>query len=268
MVRWASGVTMIRQRAVRAAAAAGGVESDARWRGCRGRRCGPARRRAPCPCRRRAAEGRDAGDGVGAEPPNLDPRPIGRRAPAARRRSASSRPWAGCAARAWRRPWATHVDDGVADAGRPSRGVAPSPKATASLLSGGRAQPSGGAFRYGPGYVCVKYPPTHPQGVEGVPGRQVLRNVAEPVEIFSVVRLDETADHLAIDPVCQMAVDPDRAVGRLQPDGSAYYFCSLDVAGSLCPAPSAVHGVAPSKETCRRMCSQRSSSLKTAHRPP
>ena len=68
-------------------------------------------------------------------------------------------------------------------------------------------------------------------------GRQVLRNVAEPVEIFSVVRLDETADHLAIDPVCQMAVDPERAVGRLQLDEKTYYFCSLNLYGSLCPAP-------------------------------
>ena len=31
-------------------------------------------------------------------------------------------------------------------------------------------------------------------------GRQVLRNVAEPVEIFAVVRVDENTDHLAIDP--------------------------------------------------------------------
>jgi adenylate cyclase len=58
-------------------------------------------------------------------------------------------------------------------------------------------------------------------------GRQALRNVAEPVEIFAVVGVDENADHLAIDPVCQMAVDPERAVGRLTLEGKAYYFCSL-----------------------------------------
>jgi YHS domain-containing protein len=58
-------------------------------------------------------------------------------------------------------------------------------------------------------------------------GRQALRNIAEPVEIFAVVRMDEDADHLVVDPVCRMAVDPERAVGRLMLEGSAYYFCSL-----------------------------------------
>ena len=68
-------------------------------------------------------------------------------------------------------------------------------------------------------------------------GRQVLRNVAEPVEIFAVVRLDETADHLANDPVCQMAVDPERSVGRLLLDEKAYYFCSLTFAAAFAQRP-------------------------------
>ena len=68
-------------------------------------------------------------------------------------------------------------------------------------------------------------------------GRQVLRNVAEPVEIFAVVRLDETADHLANDPVCQMAVDPERSVGRLLLDEKAYYFCSLTCAAAFAQHP-------------------------------
>jgi len=55
-------------------------------------------------------------------------------------------------------------------------------------------------------------------------GRQVLRNVAEPVEIFAAVRVDENADHPAIDAVCQMAVDPEHAVGRLLVDEKAHYF--------------------------------------------
>ena len=73
-------------------------------------------------------------------------------------------------------------------------------------------------------------------------GRQVLRNVAEPIEIFSVVRLDETADHLAIDPVCQMAVDTDRAVGRLQVNEKAYYFCSLNCAAAFAQHPQRYTG--------------------------
>jgi len=68
-------------------------------------------------------------------------------------------------------------------------------------------------------------------------GRQVLRNVAEPIEIFAAVRVDETADRLAIDPVCQMAVDPERAVGRLLVDEKAHYFCSLTCAAAFAQHP-------------------------------
>jgi adenylate cyclase len=68
-------------------------------------------------------------------------------------------------------------------------------------------------------------------------GRQVLRNVAEPVEIFAVVRVDENADHLAVDPVCQMAVDPDHAIGRLLVDEKTYHFCSLTCAGAFAQHP-------------------------------
>jgi adenylate cyclase len=68
-------------------------------------------------------------------------------------------------------------------------------------------------------------------------GRQTLRNVAEPVEIFAVVPVDETAGHLAIDPVCQMAVDPERAIGRLLLEEKAYYFCSLSCAAAFADRP-------------------------------
>ena len=68
-------------------------------------------------------------------------------------------------------------------------------------------------------------------------GRQVLRNVAEPVEIFAVVRVDENADRLPVDPVCQMAVDPEHAVGRLLVDEKAYYFCSLSCSAAFAQHP-------------------------------
>lgn len=73
-------------------------------------------------------------------------------------------------------------------------------------------------------------------------GRQVLRNVAEPVEIFAVVRVDEDADHLAVDPVCRMAVDPERAIGRLLVDEKTYYFCSLTCAGAFAQHPERYAG--------------------------
>ena len=68
-------------------------------------------------------------------------------------------------------------------------------------------------------------------------GRQALRNIAEPVEIFAVVRMDEDAVHLVVDPVCQMAVDPERAVGRLMLEGSAHYFCSLSCVAAFSQNP-------------------------------
>jgi adenylate cyclase len=68
-------------------------------------------------------------------------------------------------------------------------------------------------------------------------GRQALRNVAEPVEIFAAVRIDEDVDHLVVDPVCQMVVDPERAVGRLMLEETAYHFCSLSCVAAFSQHP-------------------------------
>jgi class 3 adenylate cyclase/YHS domain-containing protein len=69
-------------------------------------------------------------------------------------------------------------------------------------------------------------------------GRQALRNVREPVELFAAVR-HSGAGHgrLPIDPVCQMAVDPDHAPGRLLYEGTAYYFCTLSCTGEFARDP-------------------------------
>jgi len=93
-----------------------------------------------------------------------------------------------------------------------------------ALAAGGEVLVTGGMAALAPDLDGVLYESR---------GRQTLRNVAEPVEIFAVVRLDETSDHLAIDPVCQMAVDPERAVGRLLLDEKAYYVCSLTCAAAF-----------------------------------
>jgi YHS domain-containing protein len=69
-------------------------------------------------------------------------------------------------------------------------------------------------------------------------GRQTLRNVAEPIEIFAALRVGETtAGRLPIDPVCRMVVDPERAAGRLVHEGNAYFFCSLSCAGEFARHP-------------------------------
>lgn len=78
--------------------------------------------------------------------------------------------------------------------------------------------------------------------VEGVlyesRGRQTLRNVREPVELVAAARQGDTSDRgLAIDPVCRMAVDTDRAAGRLTYDDTTYFFCTLTCAGVFARDP-------------------------------
>jgi adenylate cyclase len=68
-------------------------------------------------------------------------------------------------------------------------------------------------------------------------GRQQLRNVSEPVELFAAIPIGADAEQLPIDPVCRMAVDPDRAPGRLLHEGQAYFFCSLSCAGAFAQQP-------------------------------
>ena len=80
-------------------------------------------------------------------------------------------------------------------------------------------------------------PDKHAEACRESRGRQDLRNIVEPVEIFAVVRVDENADHLVVDPVCQMAVDPERAVGRLLLDESTHYFCSLSCVAAFSQNP-------------------------------
>ena len=71
-------------------------------------------------------------------------------------------------------------------------------------------------------------------------GLHRLRNVAEPVELFAARREGEHAGaDLAIDPVCRMAVDTQRAVGRLEFGGDTYFFCSLRCAGQFAGQPEA-----------------------------
>jgi adenylate cyclase len=69
-------------------------------------------------------------------------------------------------------------------------------------------------------------------------GRHELRNVREPVELFAAIPVGAAADRLPIDPVCRMAVDPERAPGRLLHDGTAYFFCSLTCAGQFAQEPA------------------------------
>ena len=78
-----------------------------------------------------------------------------------------------------------------------------------------------------------------PEGVRYEPrGRRELRNVREPVELLAAIRAGETSQTtLPCDPVCRMAVDPERAAGRLVHEGTTYFFCTLDCAGECARQP-------------------------------
>ena len=69
-------------------------------------------------------------------------------------------------------------------------------------------------------------------------GRQMLRNVRDPVELVAAIRQGGSAEReLIIDPVCRMVVDPDHAAGRLTYNATAYYFCTLTCAGAFARDP-------------------------------
>jgi adenylate cyclase len=68
--------------------------------------------------------------------------------------------------------------------------------------------------------------------------RRELRSVREPVELFAAARAGEAAERdLARDPVCRMAVDPERSAGRLTYEDTAYFFCSLACAAEFARQP-------------------------------
>lgn len=69
-------------------------------------------------------------------------------------------------------------------------------------------------------------------------GRRELRNVRDPVDLFAAVRAGgSTQGTLPCDPVCRMAVDPERAAGHLVYEGASYYFCTLACAAAFASRP-------------------------------
>jgi adenylate cyclase len=69
-------------------------------------------------------------------------------------------------------------------------------------------------------------------------GRQTLRNIRDPVELFAAIPQGrQVHGKLPIDPVCQMAVEPEHAAGRLIFEDSAYFFCTLACAAEFAKHP-------------------------------
>ena len=73
-----------------------------------------------------------------------------------------------------------------------------------------------------------------------------LRNITQPVKVFSAVAEQRAQRGLVIDPVCRMAVDPDAAAGTLFHNGNRYHFCSLECAARFASDPTLyAHSDAP-----------------------
>lgn len=59
-------------------------------------------------------------------------------------------------------------------------------------------------------------------------GRHPLRGIEEPVLIYlASPGAQQSSEGLPIDPVCHMAVDPERSAGMIVHEGVRYHFCSL-----------------------------------------
>ena len=68
-------------------------------------------------------------------------------------------------------------------------------------------------------------------------GEHRFKNVRDPVRLYRAARAGRGDHGRLIDPVCRMAVDPDRAAGTLADDGATYFFCSLECARAFSEAP-------------------------------
>jgi class 3 adenylate cyclase/YHS domain-containing protein len=59
-------------------------------------------------------------------------------------------------------------------------------------------------------------------------GRHPLKGIEEPVLVYlASPGAQESPEGLPIDPVCHMAVDPERAAGMVVHEGKRYHFCSM-----------------------------------------
>jgi adenylate cyclase len=71
-------------------------------------------------------------------------------------------------------------------------------------------------------------------------GDERFKNVAEPVRLWAAYPDTERAPSgWPIDPVCRMAVDPQRSAGALIHRGVEHHFCSLQCAGRFAADPDA-----------------------------
>ena len=87
---------------------------------------------------------------------------------------------------------------------------------------------------------------THAAASTALAGRTVecrgdhhFKNIPRPVELWALIVVPKmAAPGLPIDPVCQMAVDPERSVQQLEHRGVVYHFCSETCAEAFAADPA------------------------------
>lgn len=77
-----------------------------------------------------------------------------------------------------------------------------------------------------------------PEGIEFRHlGSRKLKNVSDPLELYSVLRKGAVYGALDLDPVCRMTVGDGSEVGSLRHAGRVYRFCSLECAAQFSAHP-------------------------------
>jgi class 3 adenylate cyclase/YHS domain-containing protein len=69
-------------------------------------------------------------------------------------------------------------------------------------------------------------------------GATLLKNVAEPIEVYSIADHGAPPSTQVVDPVCRMYVDADAAPARLPWHGRAWSFCSFECAHAFAQDPT------------------------------
>lgn len=77
----------------------------------------------------------------------------------------------------------------------------------------------------------------HPHLTTTALGSTWLKNVGEPVEIYSIAEPGAAATSQVLDPVCRMFVDADAAPAHLPWDNRAWHFCSFECARTFTQDP-------------------------------
>ena len=67
-------------------------------------------------------------------------------------------------------------------------------------------------------------------------GPRRFKNVAEPLRVYSLA-LEEDRARLPVDPVCHMAVEPQRAAARQTVSDVEYFLCSPECARAFAADP-------------------------------